>query len=58
MSNIIVCRKCGGKFTWSESKGGYPGGKDRADVNCPYCGETYHSVIISGVVTCEKLEKA
>lgn len=55
MSDVIVCKQCNGKFTWRESMGGYPGGKDRENVDCPYCGETDHSVMNSGIVV-EKVE--
>ncbi len=56
MSDVIVCKQYNGKFTWRESMGGYPGGKDRENVDCPYCGETDHSVMISGIVVVEKVE--
>ena len=56
-SGIITCKKCGGKFTWHEYNGGYPGGKDRESVCCPYCDEEAFSVVISGVVAIEKVEE-
>ena len=55
-SEIITCTKCGGKFTWHETNGGYPGGKDRESIDCPYCGEEAYTVVISGVVTTQKVE--
>ncbi len=56
-ADVITCKKCGGKFTWHEYNGGYPGGKDRESVDCPYCGEEAFTVVISGVVAVEKVEE-
>lgn len=56
MSEVITCKKCNGKFAWRESMGGYPGGKDRENVDCLYCGETDHTVMNSGIIVVEKIE--
>lgn len=33
-----ICKTCGKKFTWELHGIGYPGGRDREDIICPYCG--------------------
>lgn len=55
-TNVITCAKCGGKFTWHEANGGYPGGKDRESIDCPYCGTEADTIVISGIVVTEKVE--
>ena len=55
--NVITCAKCGGKFTWHEYNGGFPGGKERESVCCPYCDEEALTVVISGSVAVEKIEE-
>jgi hypothetical protein len=54
MLEVIECKECSGKFTWRESMGGYPGGKDRENVNCSYCVETDRLAMISGVIVIER----
>lgn len=56
-SDVITCAKCGGKFTWHEYNGGYPGGKDKESVCCPYCDKEAFTVMISGVVAVDKVQE-
>ena len=51
-----VCSKCGKQFSWAVSGDVWPGGKDREDIICPYCGECTGSVVTSGFLVTKKAE--
>ena len=53
---IITCKKCGKKYgyeIWGEV---YPGGKDREEAICPYCGEVGYSTMTSQYISSYKLD--
>ena len=54
---IDTCKKCGKKFAYQLTGAGYPGGKDKETVNCPYCGEIAHTEMTSGVFYSYKLDE-
>ncbi len=56
MSNIIKCKKCGQEYDYIECGGGYPGGKDREEALCPYCGEADFSRMTSGYFETYKVD--
>jgi len=51
-----TCKSCGKKFTWELHGTGYPRGKDREDIICPYCGAKNGSVVTEGWPVSRKLE--
>ncbi|MCR5600566.1 MAG: zinc ribbon-containing protein [Ruminococcus sp.] len=55
-TKIAKCKKCGRQFKYSETGNIWPGGKDREDADCPYCGETVFSRMTSGFINVYKLE--
>lgn len=50
------CKECGRKFKWGIVGTIYPGGKEREDIDCPYCGANNGSVMTSAFVKTEKVE--
>lgn len=53
--NTEICKNCGKEFRWYEWGGGYPGGKDKESVDCPYCGAANGTVMTSGFIKTEKI---
>ncbi|MFV0518481.1 MAG: helix-turn-helix domain-containing protein [Aminipila sp.] len=51
-----VCSSCGKRFTYSISNGGYPGGKDREYIYCPWCKAENGSTMTSGIINTQKVE--
>lgn len=49
------CEKCNGHFEYHEDGAIYPGGKDKEDIICPYCGEKNGTIMTSGFVRCKKI---
>ena len=45
-----VCNKCHETFYYEVTDMHVPGGKDREEIRCPYCGAENGSVITSGFV--------
>ena len=56
-TNIIECKKCGKKFRCEETGNIWPGGKDREEASCPYCGEVAYSIMTSGFIHTYKIDK-
>lgn len=54
--NSYKCIVCGKKFTAVISNTGYPGGKDRESINCPWCGAENGTEVTSGIITTHKVE--
>lgn len=52
---IIVCKKCSQKYGYEEWGDIYPGGKDREEAACPYCGEVGYSRMTSGFIRSYKV---
>ena len=57
MSNndIYKCIACGKRLSVTISKAGYPGGKDRESINCPWYGAENGSEVTSGIITTRKV---
>ena len=49
--NLRKCEACGKGFTVEVSDYGYPGGKEREGIDCPWCGAENGSVVTNGSVT-------
>jgi transposase-like protein len=54
--NTMKCKKCGKEFTYEVTSMNVPGGKDKENIDCPYCGETNGTVMTSGFVYTRKIE--
>ncbi|MBR3502106.1 MAG: hypothetical protein IKO06_04285 [Alphaproteobacteria bacterium] len=54
--NSIKCKKCGKLFGYSVCGTIYPGGKEKEDIDCPYCGENNGYEMTSAFVETYKLE--
>ena len=52
--NNAKCKKCNNSFQWSNRGDIYPGGKDKEDVVCPYCGSVDSSIMTSGYIYTQK----
>jgi uncharacterized protein CbrC (UPF0167 family) len=53
--DIRKCETCGKGFTVSISGAGYPGGKKRESIICPWCGAENGSEMTSGILTTHKV---
>ncbi|AGL01910.1 hypothetical protein [Desulfoscipio gibsoniae] len=53
--NIYKCKACGKSFTVKISNAGYPGGKERENIDCPWCSVENGSEITSGIITTHKV---
>lgn len=53
----IKCKKCGKLFDYKIVGRIYSGGKEREDIDCPYCGKTNGSEITSAFVHTFKIEE-
>lgn len=57
MSNAVCSNeKCKKEFIYWEHSGGYPGGKEKETIVCPYCGHENGFVMTSGLISSKKLE--
>lgn len=52
----ITCSKCNKKFTYDLYGMGYPGAKDKEDIDCPYCGHNYRTIMTYKSVYTTKLD--
>ena len=51
-----VCDNCKSEFSWTVRGDVWPGGKERENIDCPYCGNTVGSVMTSGYISVQKIE--
>lgn len=55
MSNTRCSNEsCNKEFIYWEHSGGYPGGKDKEPIICPYCGHTNGYEMTSGLISSKK----
>ena len=54
--HIIKCKKCGKEFGYDIGGPVYPGGKDREEAICPFCGEIGYSEITSQCISVYKID--
>lgn len=38
---VETCGKCNKRYSVTEIGGGWPGSKEKEDIRCPYCGQTF-----------------
>lgn len=50
-----TCPFCGRKFHVTEHPMGVAGGKEKEDIDCPWCGETVEKKMTDGWFSTEKL---
>lgn len=55
--NLRKCGACGKGFTVKIFDAGYPGGKEREVIDCPWCGAENGSAITNGTVITRKVEE-
>lgn len=48
---MYQCPKCQTVFEKISISGGFPGGKEREDIDCPKCGETVDTEVTSAVIS-------
>lgn len=53
--NSYKCQVCGKNFTMVISNTGYPGGKERESIICPWCGAENGSEMTNGIITTHKI---
>lgn len=53
--NSYKCQVCGKNFTMVISNAGYPGGKERESIDCPWCGAENGTEVTSGIITTHKV---
>lgn len=51
-----TCKECGNVFRWGIVGTIYPGGKEKEDIDCPYCGANNGYEMTSAFVRTEKIE--
>lgn len=54
---IVDCEKCGKKFRVEETGNNWPGGLEREEACCPYCGEVAYSTMTSGFIYVYKIDE-
>jgi len=52
----VKCDKCNKEFAYGEFMNNFPGGLEKEDVICPYCGHIAFQIMTSGLVTTYKLD--
>ena len=52
----MTCKECGKVFRWGIVGTIYPGGKEKEDIDCPYCGANNGYKMTSAFVRTEKTE--
>ncbi len=55
--NSYTWTACGKNFIISITNAGYPGGKNRESIYCPWCGAENGAKITSGIITSYREEK-
>ena len=55
MSDVYTCPKCPTLFESIYLSGGFPGGKEREDIDCPKCGHTVDTDVTSAVVSTREI---
>lgn len=53
----MTCKKCGREFRVQVTTMNVPGGKDKEEIFCPYCGEENGYRMTSGFVHTYKIEE-
>lgn len=53
--NVYKCNACGKSFTVTILNAGYPGGKERESIDCPWCGAENGSEITSDIIPTHKV---
>lgn len=56
MVKIIECDKCKNKFKYSIKFDTFPGGMDKEELSCPYCGNLVCEIMTSGIIKTEKIK--
>lgn len=51
-----ICPLCGNKFHVDERPMGVAGGKDKEDIDCPWCGNTVNQKMTDGWFVTSKIE--
>ena len=54
--NKIKCDKCNRIFTYKEILNNYPGGLDKENIICPYCGYIFSQIMTSGIIISNKID--
>ncbi|MBQ9791825.1 MAG: hypothetical protein IJW28_04480 [Clostridia bacterium] len=54
---IIKCDKCNKKFSYHESMNNFPGGLDKEDIYCPYCGHSNLQIMTSGLIVTQPVKE-
>lgn len=52
----MICKECGRKFRVEVTTMGVPGGKEREEISCPYCGCNNGYRMTSGFVYTYKIQ--
>lgn len=52
---IYKCIACGKRFSVTISNAGYPGGKERESINCPWCIDENGREVTSGIITTRRV---
>lgn len=52
----LTCHLCGKKLHVTERPMGVAGGKDKEDINCPWCGQTVDQKMTDGWFETSKIE--
>lgn len=52
----VKCDKCNKEFTYGEFMNNFPGGLEKEDVICPYCGHCVMQIMTSGTISSNILE--
>lgn len=55
IENQIKCKNCEKIFVYENKGDVFPGGKDKEEVVCPYCGKVNMHIMTSGTVVTHKL---
>lgn len=52
----IKCDKCKRLFKYKEILDNFPGGLEKEEVICPYCGYVNCEIMTSGIIKTEKID--
>lgn len=53
----MTCKECGRKFLVQVTSMNVPGGKEKEEINCPYCGAENGHRMTSGFVYTYKIDE-